>query len=392
MHHQPQTNQKTCSLGLHSVSQRTGSWGVASSCPSAGVAVAGGSVVVVVAVAGGSVVVVVVVASWKGLSLAGAKRNSSGTSSSGWLFFLLTSTSCVAAPWRSHSHIIIIVIIIIPLYSPFLSFAFCGHDKSLKKKGRGTFDYRVEVKHNSSAVKWYDNRAVTLVSSFAGTEPVQKIQRWDKANKTYIEVERPYIVGTYSKYMGGVDLLDSFTAKYKFPLKSRRGTCTSSWHTITLAVVNAWLLYKRDCQALKISKKEILNMRHFQAQLASSLILSGGACGLWLYGKRANPVRLALSEGHADAGPVCGVSPRHPERDLVEQERKKPLRDHLLSGPAVRSAGTSLVSCGKRLTNFQRLNIKLRLRNLLVPEPPGPLSVAEARLYAAHGSGSSYTE
>lgn len=146
-------------------------------------------------------------------------------------------------------------------------------DKSLKKKGRGTFDYRVEVKHNISAVKWYDNRAVTLVSSFAGTEPVQKIQRWDKANKTYIEVERPYIVGTYNKYMGGVDLLDSFTAKYKFPLKSRRWYMYIFWHTITLAVVNAWLLYKRDCQALKISKKETLNMRHFQAQLASSLIL-----------------------------------------------------------------------------------------------------------------------
>ncbi|XP_034052748.1 uncharacterized protein LOC117533235 [Gymnodraco acuticeps] len=36
-------------------------------------------------------------------------------------------------------------------------------------------------------------------------DPVQRIQRWDKANKTYVEVERPYIVGTYNKYMGGVD-------------------------------------------------------------------------------------------------------------------------------------------------------------------------------------------
>ena len=78
----------------------------------------------------------------------------------------------------------------------------------------------MEEKHNISAVKWYDNRAVTLLSSFAGTEPVEKIQRWDKANKTYVEVERPHIVGIYNKYMGGVDLLDSFTAKYKFPVKS----------------------------------------------------------------------------------------------------------------------------------------------------------------------------
>jgi hypothetical protein len=129
------------------------------------------------------------------------------------------------------------------------------------------------TKHNICAVKWYDNRAVTLVSSFAGPEPVQEIQRWDKATKTYIDVERPYIVGTYNKFMGGVDLLDSFTAKYKYALKSRRWYMYIFWHTITLAVVNAWLLYRRHCQALRMPKKEILNMRKFQAQLASSLIL-----------------------------------------------------------------------------------------------------------------------
>jgi len=76
--------------------------------------------------------------------------------------------------------------------------------------------------HNICAVKWYDNRAVTLVSSFAGIDPVQKIQRWNKATKSYIEVERPHIVGAYNKYMGGVDLLDSFAAKYKFLMKLRR--------------------------------------------------------------------------------------------------------------------------------------------------------------------------
>ncbi|CAG5954668.1 unnamed protein product [Menidia menidia] len=42
------------------------------------------------------------------------------------------------------------------------------------------------------------------LSSFTGPEPVQEIQRWDKATKTYIDVERPYIVATYNKYMGGL--------------------------------------------------------------------------------------------------------------------------------------------------------------------------------------------
>ncbi|XP_038153120.1 piggyBac transposable element-derived protein 3-like isoform X1 [Cyprinodon tularosa] len=146
-------------------------------------------------------------------------------------------------------------------------------EKTLKKEGRGSFDHRVEGTHNICAVKWYDDRAVTLVSSFAGPEPVQEIQRWDKATKTYIDVERPYIVATYNKYMGGVELLDLLTAKYKFTLKSRRWYMYIFWHTITLAVVNAWLLYKRHCQALAMPKKEMLSMRKFQAQLASSLIL-----------------------------------------------------------------------------------------------------------------------
>ncbi|GAA6106724.1 piggyBac transposable element-derived protein 3-like [Tachysurus ichikawai] len=64
-------------------------------------------------------------------------------------------------------------------------------ETSLKKKGRRSFDVRVEGNHNICTVKWYDNRAVTLVSSFAGPEPVQKLQRWDKATKTIIDVESP---------------------------------------------------------------------------------------------------------------------------------------------------------------------------------------------------------
>ncbi|KAL7870991.1 hypothetical protein SRHO_G00084880 [Serrasalmus rhombeus] len=77
----------------------------------------------------------------------------------------------------------------------------------------------------------------------------------------------------YNKHMGDVDLLDSFAAKYKFPMKSRWWYIYIFWHTITLSVINAWPLYKRDCKACNIPKKEILNRRGFQAQLASSLIL-----------------------------------------------------------------------------------------------------------------------
>ena len=58
-----------------------------------------------------------------------------------------------------------------------------------------------------------------------------------------------------------------------FPMKSHSWYLYIFWHTITLAVVNAWLLYKRDCEALKVPQKDILRLRLFQAELASSLIL-----------------------------------------------------------------------------------------------------------------------
>lgn len=78
----------------------------------------------------------------------------------------------------------------------------------MKRVWRKRGEESLEGNHNICTVKLYDNRAVTLVSTFVGPDPVQKIQRWDKATRTTVEVERPYIVNCYNKYIRGVDLLD----------------------------------------------------------------------------------------------------------------------------------------------------------------------------------------
>ena len=83
------------------------------------------------------------------------------------------------------------------------------NDKELKKKGRGasvihtTLFNDVEVR----AIKWYDNRGVMLVSTYAGIAPLGKISRYDRVTKRRIDVDCPDIVKLY-KCMGGVDLLD----------------------------------------------------------------------------------------------------------------------------------------------------------------------------------------
>ena len=50
-------------------------------------------------------------------------------------------------------------------------------EKNLKKQGRGAIDYRVETNSNLIVVKWYDNKAITLISSFVGIGPIAEISR-----------------------------------------------------------------------------------------------------------------------------------------------------------------------------------------------------------------------
>lgn len=144
-------------------------------------------------------------------------------------------------------------------------------DKSLAKRGRGSVDARVEKKERLVIVKWYDNKSVTLISSYCAVEPQDNARRWSKADKTFLEVRRPHIVKEYNTFMGGVDLLDACIARCKYHMRSRRWYLYLFWHTIMLGLVNAWLIYRRDCKLLGV--KNVLRQKPFQAEVATSLIL-----------------------------------------------------------------------------------------------------------------------
>lgn len=95
---------------------------------------------------------------------------------------------------------------------------------SLKKAPRGTSHKYVTTVDgvDISSLIWKDNKYVTLLSSFAGKNPVSSIKRFDRKQKKYIEVECPYVITEYNRHMGGVDLLDSLMGRYKISLKSRK--------------------------------------------------------------------------------------------------------------------------------------------------------------------------
>ncbi|KAK2725632.1 hypothetical protein QYM36_000211 [Artemia franciscana] len=77
-------------------------------------------------------------------------------------------------------------------------------EKEMKRFRMGNVDWRVEKSTEVCLVRWYDNKAVTLVSNYVAVEPKDTCRRWDFSEKKYVEIERPAIK-EYNKYMGGVD-------------------------------------------------------------------------------------------------------------------------------------------------------------------------------------------
>ncbi|ESO88661.1 hypothetical protein LOTGIDRAFT_165446 [Lottia gigantea] len=80
-------------------------------------------------------------------------------------------------------------------------------------KTRGTYDFYVENSLNVVCCRWMDTKAVTLMSSFVGPDPLDKCKRWDKTSKEHKEVDRPSMVKEYNAHMGGVDMLDAHLAR-----------------------------------------------------------------------------------------------------------------------------------------------------------------------------------
>ncbi|XP_047126408.1 piggyBac transposable element-derived protein 2-like [Hydra vulgaris] len=150
-------------------------------------------------------------------------------------------------------------------------------DATLKKKGRGSFEEREGVVNGVEVrvVKWFDNKSVTLASTFASAEPVSTARRWDRTTKQHIDVPRPEIIQIYNKFMGGVDTLDAIMARYRIHLKSKKYYHRFFFHFVDLAVATGWLLYRRDCRDMGVDKRQQKDLMAFKLEIADALCREG---------------------------------------------------------------------------------------------------------------------
>ena len=80
-------------------------------------------------------------------------------------------------------------------------------DSQMKRDGRESV---VEKQCNMdgitvSAVKWFDNRGVHLLSNFVGSTPLAEISRYDRKSQENTMLPCPAAIQYYNKFMGGID-------------------------------------------------------------------------------------------------------------------------------------------------------------------------------------------
>ena len=183
-------------------------------------------------------------------------------------------------------------------------------DKVMRRQGRGTHCLQtatidgVELR----ATKWFDNRGVVLLSTFAAVEPTKVIERFDRKQKRMVNVECPNVVQVYNQHMGGVDLLDALLVLYRIPVRSKKWYHRLLFHFIDLLLVQAWLMYRRDADAQGLPRKQQLPLLRFKLDVAECLACAGKSEHLVKRGRPSLDVASAHKAKKAH-GPVAPIPP-----------------------------------------------------------------------------------
>jgi len=116
-------------------------------------------------------------------------------------------------------------------------------DIALKKKERGTFNYRIDGKGNI-VCRWNDNSVVTAASSGAGIYPMCLVNHYSQKLKKKIQVQQPKMIKVYSNFMGGIDRANENIDKYRASIHGKKWYSSPLLFCFQLVLQNAWQLHK----------------------------------------------------------------------------------------------------------------------------------------------------
>lgn len=140
-------------------------------------------------------------------------------------------------------------------------------EKRLKKRERGAISVTTSSE-NITILRWNDNNIVHMISSYAGVDPVDSVQRWNRKTHNYMSLTRPFAVSEYNRFMGGVDLSDRMIAHYPHSFKNKKFYHRIAFHFLNVSIVNSWILFKHN------NNKEI-SLLEFKSSVATAMIQLG---------------------------------------------------------------------------------------------------------------------
>lgn len=117
--------------------------------------------------------------------------------------------------------------------------------KDLKKEKRGNYIAKIDKEDGIMILKWIDNNVVTSASTCHGIHPITSVKRFSRTEKKVIHVNRPSIITEYNRFMGGTDLLDENTSRYRISIRRKKWWWSIFTWILDVSVVNAWTIYRQ---------------------------------------------------------------------------------------------------------------------------------------------------
>ena len=170
------------------------------------------------------------------------------------------------------------------------------NENEMKKLGRGGVDEKVNIVDGVeiTAIRWLDNKPVTLLSTFAGCEPASEVTRWNAQKVAHEKVTCPTIVAVYNKHMGGVDLFESLIGLYRIRLRSKKWYHQIFFHLLDMTVINARLFYRTQRGISHQNSSKVMALHEFKANIAEALC----SCATVAVAKRRCAVNIHSFQFH----------------------------------------------------------------------------------------------
>ena len=139
------------------------------------------------------------------------------------------------------------------------------------KKKRGHFKHRTSSKKSSATltvVDWNVITAVYIASNCLSSEHKRFVQRWNKVERKYMQVQQPNQFLCYKQTMEFVGRMDQNVAKYKIgiPMKKWRRALFPWMFDIILQ--NVWVFYR-----IKDQDDESLSLLSFRRHVVNAIFV-----------------------------------------------------------------------------------------------------------------------